>query len=348
MNPVIEMLRGMAAWMVLTCHYAHFLMPGPSLLTFMWTGVDLFFVISGFVFGAVIFSGSLPIIPYAIRRLFRIYPLFLFSLLLYYFFTPDDPNKTIYFIKHLFFLGTTSSAQEAFFFNPAYWSLPVEAEYYFLLPLLALLIMRRLSIFLVLIAFALLIRLAIIADASSFSATPPNFLGILKVHLPGILFEFLLGALVYWVYQHARQHMNWLSSATILISGILIWIALGWFFVKHGHEANDSLIYRAYFNFACAIAYSFIMLGLLVLISSYQHRYFILIAGWLGSLSFGVYLFHILILRIYENSELSLPGPLAYMLCATGVVMLSAIAHYTVEKPMRQFGRNLARRCSPA
>ncbi|MGQ9658741.1 MAG: acyltransferase family protein, partial [Thermochromatium sp.] len=94
--------------------------------------------------------GGFAIRPYTIRRVFRLYPLYLVSLPLYYLIAPESPDKPFYLLKHLVFLGTTSGAHEAFFFNPAYWSLPVEVEYYLLLPLLAAIVAGRVWVVLVL------------------------------------------------------------------------------------------------------------------------------------------------------------------------------------------------------
>ena len=47
----IELLRGVAALMVLLAHYQLQFAGRPAWLGFSQTGVDLFFVLSGFVFG---------------------------------------------------------------------------------------------------------------------------------------------------------------------------------------------------------------------------------------------------------------------------------------------------------
>ncbi len=339
-------MRGIAAWMVLTSHYSHLMTPGPSLLQFLWTGVDLFFVISGFVFGPAIFAGSFPIKPYLIKRLFRIYPLYLFSLLLYFLITPDHPDKPLYFVKHLLFLGTTSSAQEAFFFNPAYWSLPVEIEYYLLLPILAWIVVRYVAGLWWILALFLIIRLTIIAGATPFSIPEPNFLGILKIHIPGILIEFLVGVVIYWSYQRFRLTASRYWSLAVLAGGLLLWTGLGLFFIDQGDQGiNKNLWLRAYFSFLCAVSYGLILFGLLTLIRG-QNALFILAAALLGNLSYGVYLFHTLILRIHESTGISIPGPVAYLLCASAVLVLSALAHHLIEKPAREFGRGIARKWS--
>ncbi|MEX2365217.1 MAG: hypothetical protein WD601_01335, partial [Pseudohongiellaceae bacterium] len=62
--------------MVLVTHYARFITSAGSGLDFLWTGVDLFFVISGFVFAPMVFGEKVAIGPYLVRRFFRIYPLY--------------------------------------------------------------------------------------------------------------------------------------------------------------------------------------------------------------------------------------------------------------------------------
>lgn len=59
MHPAIELFRGIAAFMVLTSHYAYFFTSELSFLNFLQTGVDLFFIISGFVFAPLILSGNI-------------------------------------------------------------------------------------------------------------------------------------------------------------------------------------------------------------------------------------------------------------------------------------------------
>lgn len=99
----LELFRGTAAIMVMVCHYAFMLTEGITLLTFMWTGVDLFFVISGFVFARFILSKNIEFAPFIIRRFFRIYPLYIASLILYFLITADHQNKIEYFVNHMFF-----------------------------------------------------------------------------------------------------------------------------------------------------------------------------------------------------------------------------------------------------
>ena len=71
---VIEGWRGLAACMVVFAHYG--VVPGASwaVSRFTFTGVDLFFVLSGFVFAPYFFGKQVAWRGFAIKRFFRIYP----------------------------------------------------------------------------------------------------------------------------------------------------------------------------------------------------------------------------------------------------------------------------------
>ena len=348
LNPIIELVRGVAAWMVFTAHAAHLLTPDPAFLKFLWTGVDLFFVISGFVFAPMLLSTRFPILPYAIRRVFRIYPLYFVSLLIYYVATPGAADKLVYFVKHLFFLGTTSDVKEAFFFNPAYWSLPVEVEYYLLLPLLAILVAGRLRIVLAIFGAFLVVRFLIVLGATPFSAPNPNWLSILRVHLPGILIEFLIGVFVYVAYQRTSRegHVAW--SILAGLCGLILWLTLGLFFARYGDAGINAHIWlKSYFSVLCAVAYGLILFGLLRLIRC-ESLPCSRAAMFLGSISYGVYLWHTLVLRLYQQSAVALPGYLAFSLCAMFVLVFALVGYRLVEQPARSYGRRLALRHDPA
>src|SRR4051812_14362325 len=142
-DPAIEALRGFAALMVVTVHYARFLTADAGAWGVASTGVDLFFVLSGYVFAPYFFGKPLEMVPHLVRRFFRLYPLYVCALLTYVVLKLPDPSAWRHFWAHLFMLHTLGSLAIAFFYNPAFWSLPPEVEFYLLLPVLAVL-MRHL------------------------------------------------------------------------------------------------------------------------------------------------------------------------------------------------------------
>ena len=75
MNPVVEAWRGIASLMVLWVHWGPVLGWPMGPMSFGFTGVDLFFVLSGFVFAPTVMASSAPSLgAYAVHRFARIYP----------------------------------------------------------------------------------------------------------------------------------------------------------------------------------------------------------------------------------------------------------------------------------
>jgi peptidoglycan/LPS O-acetylase OafA/YrhL len=79
----------------------------------------------------------LPLLPHLVRRFFRLYPLYLAALIGYVLLHEPPAQAWKHFPEHLLMLHTLVSKETAFYYNPAFWSLPPEVEFYLLLPLLA-------------------------------------------------------------------------------------------------------------------------------------------------------------------------------------------------------------------
>jgi len=159
--PMIDGLRGMSILLIVLFHsfygvlfvlrrfepILNFLNSIPTPLTFV-TGsdkaVDIFFVISAFLLGSSIFQkiesginfNRAEITKFYIKRLFRIYPLFLIGIILYF---PINAKQSFRNLPYnLVFLDN-------FDFKciiPVGWSLSIEMQFYFILPWLAKFIYR--------------------------------------------------------------------------------------------------------------------------------------------------------------------------------------------------------------
>ncbi|MBU3681273.1 MAG: acyltransferase [Flavobacterium sp.] len=131
----LDFLRGIAIILVL---FRHQLLT-PMLQTMGWIGVDLFFVLSGFLVSGLLFQeyqkfGSVSPGLFLIRRGFKIYPLYYLTLVAYLlpklYFHKFDFQKTLYdclFVQN-YFLGWGYA-------YPASWSLAVEEHFYIFLAL---------------------------------------------------------------------------------------------------------------------------------------------------------------------------------------------------------------------
>jgi peptidoglycan/LPS O-acetylase OafA/YrhL len=111
------------------------------------TGVWLFFVISGFViarpFVAALVSGEpLPqLVPYTIRRIARIYPVYWIALIVTMVWAVGSPGPKKALL-HLSLLHNLVPGRQAAVFSVA-WTLTIEVLFYITVPFVALLIRRR-------------------------------------------------------------------------------------------------------------------------------------------------------------------------------------------------------------
>ena len=151
----LDLLRGVAILLVMCFHgvirakSAGFLSPIASRLNCMgWSGVDLFFVLSGFLIGGLLFKeylaeGRLDVRRFIVRRAFKIWPsyyvyLLYLAVLLHFTDLVDKAGASKSLIPNLLHIQNYTIPPRGHT-----WSLAVEEHFYLLLPfLLALLIGR--------------------------------------------------------------------------------------------------------------------------------------------------------------------------------------------------------------
>ncbi len=137
----IDGLRAVAIALVVLFHYTKEFFPEHRLLSFGWSGVDLFFVISGFVLYYQVKrryykDGKAHYINYFRNRALRIIPAFYVSVIATILFFGRDKFLSPVFPLHLSFLyifdyNIATSIQ------PLYWTLAVEVQFYIFLIIIA-------------------------------------------------------------------------------------------------------------------------------------------------------------------------------------------------------------------
>ena len=173
----LDHLRALAIMLVLIFHYeAYYGIPASlaptglvALSGFGWTGVDLFFVLSGYLIGDKLLGdidhfGRIRFSAFYLNRAFRIFPAYLVAVTIYFSFTQVQEGRALQPLWR--FLTFTQNLPIDLFANTFShaWSLCVEEHFYLLLPaILYLLFARRLHgrglyIILGLLALGLMIR----------------------------------------------------------------------------------------------------------------------------------------------------------------------------------------------
>ena len=153
----LDILRGVAILLVLGSHppipgiNAGLLSLLASKLEFIgWSGVDLFFVLSGFLIGGLLFDelrihGSLDLSRFYIRRCFRIWPAYYACLIVVFLIvlarTHGNFNDTVR-ITYANFLHIQNYVRDPRRPLGQSWTLAIEEHFYLILPLLLWLIWR--------------------------------------------------------------------------------------------------------------------------------------------------------------------------------------------------------------
>jgi peptidoglycan/LPS O-acetylase OafA/YrhL len=150
--PELDALRGIAILLVLVHHTEFAVLYAPELTRLMWLGVDLFFVLSGFLITEILLRKPKDrgfILNFYARRALRIWPpYYLLVLFVWLFGTPlfGSSLQGRALVHYLTFTQNVSFAPMELAFHPALqstWSLAVEEQFYLLWPPLTLGFRRR-------------------------------------------------------------------------------------------------------------------------------------------------------------------------------------------------------------
>lgn len=342
-DPVIEMLRGLAACLVMGTHYVAMVATHPGLWGFASTGVDLFFVLSGYVFAPYLHGRPLAVAPHLARRFFRLVPLYWFALACYLLLSALQGRAIRYVPEHLFFLHTLSSLEIATYYNSAFWSLPPEVEFYIALPVLAWATRRWRLTWGLTLAVAMHLALVAAADPVSQAVTPR---AIATIHLPGLLCEFALGAMAWHLAKIATE--TWQRVLRLALGLVVLAVAMALFhaFVADTGTPRDPAPPWIGGNMGLLAATAYALLVSAVASSSYASSRIPLgrFWFWLGQSSYGIYLLHNASPQVLQLLGWKSQGWPVLIACTSLTLGASWIAHIAIEHPMRAWGRRFSQR----
>lgn len=312
-----------------------------------WMGVDLFFVLSGYLIGyqllAPLARGELLAWrDFYRRRAFRILPAFFVVLAVYVAFPllREAPGLQPAWQFLSFTLNLLIDYQHNQAFSHA-WSLCVEEHFYLLFPWLALWMTRRpsmrrtIALGLAVVAFGMAVRgyvwlheMAPVRDQDGPAFGLRFVEGIYYptwARLDGLLAGVALAALrvsrpAWW--QRVQLHRGQLFAAGIALFASAIWLfreRLGFW---------PSVLGYPLLSFALALC--------VASATAWPARWSLPGVGWLARISYSLYLSHKLALHAVATwvvQPWQLHGGLAFVLYAAGVLTLGALLHYLVEQP---------------
>lgn len=365
----IELLRAAAIILTLIQHMGFLFCPSKEIWDGInknnsyWGGVDLFFCISGFV----IFKNFIKIYSeplnknhwtitkqFWVRRFFRIFPTVVFWVCIFLFcskffnesgnFGPIEPNVNDaraaifnYSNLHIFYCITGRSECGP---NPVYWSLSLEEQFYFTLPLLLLFpkrVVAALAIFAIVIQFPInrLPWEKSIGGALWFFRTDAIFWGCIIAYFSSTK-----------IYSHLTSSLEAARKYRIPITATLI----------------SSLIFIPRNSVPSAVALIALVSGCLVFLASFDRQFLapktklLKPLVWIGTRSFSIYIIHFPMLyviteiffrAISKNSSYRYPlsdnpyHPLMGLIVLAIVFLVSEINYRLIETPLRKLGRDI-------
>jgi peptidoglycan/LPS O-acetylase OafA/YrhL len=345
--PGLDLLRAIAIVWVMLFHSFIVGGLGPDfawLSRYGWAGVDIFFVLSGFLIGTQVLrplqrGEPLSFGGFYARRAWRILPAFAVVLALYVCFPMlrEVPGLQPWWQFATFTLNLLIDYDHNQAFSHA-WSLCVEEHFYLVFPLLAWWLTRRPStskfvgVCTTVVVLGIALRTSVwLHDAA---IDPPRNWFLEDIYYPtwmrldGLLMGIMLAALrVYrpqaWTRLQAR-------SNALLLGGMIVSCLAFWLFRDRGGLLANALGWPL-------LSFGF---GLLVFAGADHNsligRWRVPGTGWLAAISYSLYLSHKIAFHVVAMAfGASLQGhrAIAFAVYALAVLLLGAALHYLVERP---------------
>jgi len=343
-QPEIDGLRAIAVFSVIFYH-SNFTLFNKSLFSGGFLGVDIFFVISGYLITSIILkeiytTNSFSFENFYERRVRRIIPALLFVILFSLFFSYiillSEPFvdfsksiiSSIFFISNFYFHYTHNLySQEHVLLKPLLhtWSLSIEEQFYIFFPIFLIIITKFFKRYLFIFLSAVVLISILFSQYSSIHHPSFNFYQIFSR-----AFELLLGSLLsYYVLNNGKvvrvRKFNRILNQILPTIGILLIFFSIFFF-------NDKDLLPSF--------YSLIPLSGVCLVILFSNENEIVtkilsnkIFVFFGLISYSLYLFHYPIFAFSRRLEIF--NAYYKILFIFFTIMISVLSYYFIEKPFR-------------
>lgn len=347
--PELDLLRAAAIVLVMLFHFAgSYSLPKDSypVRFFLWGkhGVDLFFVLSGFLIGGQIIEESLlsrfSFATFYIKRFWRIFPPYYFAVLVFFLvylyasgggiFRNSAILNDIY--AHLLYLQNYTSPV---IYGGVYWTLAVEEQFYILIPALLYLLIRRtgksLPLWLLSVIASALVATFFLYDDSN------EWWYFFMDHNVRGLSCLLSGVITAFVFLTWKERLGRASFLRIILVLVTI-AALG---ASYAYDARLEMSWRGSLWEFIPTSVGFSSLMLFVSLNPFTFPFRRAVGG-IAKLSYTMYLYHVLaaiLLRYIVGPWFPIdPGSVLnylaeFLIYFTFVSALTAVVYWLVDRP---------------
>jgi peptidoglycan/LPS O-acetylase OafA/YrhL len=315
--PALDGIRGVAVILVMVCHFSRLMdlsTPSHGLFNKLtdagWTGVDLFFVLSGFLItGILLDSKDSPryFFSFYMRRILRIFPLYYLACFVYLVGLPLIQNhlgiltnlKSLASVRIWFWVYAANWGMaitgKSFGTLGHFWSLAIEEQFYLFWPLAVRYTSNRTLARMCLGATLLSQFLRIVLLLNGFA------LGTIYIITVTRLDGLLLGALAALAVRNGR----WLAQAASSLKYLISCSAVGLIVlagVCRGFPPDQAPLVTVFSPLLLAVMFAGILLSAIIHSGSHLEEFFR--ASWLrscGKYSYAMYVFHLPITLTVEH-----------------------------------------------
>lgn len=364
----LDHLRALAILLVFFFHYqlGYYGFPewAKEFNQFGWTGVDLFFVLSGFLISSQLFAqikmgNKISLKEFFVKRFFRILPIYFVVVTIYFcfpFFREQEQLPPLW--RFLTFTQNFGLDRVNYGTFSHAWSLCVEEHFYLLLPLILVFLTTSNSlnkaywiiIFLFLAGFAIRLFSWHFLYLPAISENEGQGFWAKYIYYPTYnrLDGLLIGVSIAALYQYLPRTWAKISK----FGNLLLIAGLGLLTVAYMSCSDLGSYETSIYGFPfVSIGYGFLVLGA-ICPSSVLYRWNSRTTTFIATLSYGIYLTHKGVVNVVqdlltplgmdENSNLML------IICTAASVLVAWLLYQIIEKPFMQMRNGIIKKKKPA
>ena len=349
-RPDIDGLRAVAVISVILFHLNSSWLPGGFL------GVDIFFVISGYLIGGILFrelsTNTFSLKNFYLRRMRRILPAF-FAVVIFvlvvggHLMVPgsDDWNPTRRSaLWSVFFSGNIFFAQNTDYFAPTVelqplnhlWSLAVEEQFYFLYPLILLVIMfvvrsaSKNGTKLNTPVIWVLVLLAVFSFSRAFFPMSYHDTELVAYYLPHLRFgELLIGAILAVAVSNATKEISSTRANVVGSLGLLVLVVC--LTISFSNKTPWFPGFAAALPCIASAAVIYAGLGTNWVKTLLSNRAVVFV----GKISYSLYLWHWPLLAFAHYLLGKEVAPQVLVIVVILILLFSLASYYLIEQPLR-------------
>lgn len=268
-----------------------------------WVGVDLFFVLSGFLVSGLLFSeynkiGKINMKRFLLRRGFKIYPAFIFFILFTFLverlvsnYTAVAYHPTLDYVKDLFFLHNYLEGRW-----DQTWSLDIEEFFYLFLPVFFYILIKKQkvewvifrNVYLFLLIFGIVVRAITVFHHPAYNFSPQY--GQTHIRLDSLF----LGVLISYLFNyHPQAFKPIVNNKTLCFSLASLLIISNFFFIRGEKHMWIPILMLAINPIAFGV--------LIILALNLKHGLKNNFMEFIGKNSYSIYLWHYVLVDYFKK-----------------------------------------------